>query len=65
MLQNGLQSDKILVRRRACEAALREIVDPEQANDLAFADQAARVEVLGGRDGILATEDYDFTPIPE
>ncbi len=51
--------------RRACEAALRKVVDPDRANDLAFADQAARIEELGGREGILATQDYDFTPVPE
>src|SRR5690606_24369744 len=32
-----------------CEAALRKVVDPEAADALARADQAARLESLGGR----------------
>ena len=49
--------------RDACLAAMKEIVDPEEANASAFADQAVRIAELGGREGILALEDYDFTPV--
>ncbi len=48
--------------RQTCEAALRAVVDPDAANDLAFADQAALIAELGGAEEILATENYDFTP---
>ena len=47
-----------------CHQALCEIVDPDAANAHAFADQAQRIEALGGRAAILAGEDYDFTPVP-
>jgi choline-sulfatase len=47
-----------------CERALRRVVDPDAANERAFADQAAKIEALGGRDAILALEDYDHTPVP-
>ena len=45
-----------------CERRLRRIVDPDEANERAFADQAALVERLGGTEAILASDDYDFTP---
>lgn len=47
----------------ACETALRTVVDPDAANALAFGDQAQRIEALGGRDAILAMQDYDHTPV--
>lgn len=50
--------------RAQCDAALRTVVDPDDANRRAFADQAQRIEELGGRDGILATEDFDQSPVP-
>ncbi len=56
------ESESHAAVRQACEAALRTIVDPEAANDLAFADQAVLIRKLGGPEGILATENYDFTP---
>ncbi|MEM1298694.1 MAG: sulfatase-like hydrolase/transferase [Pseudomonadota bacterium] len=43
--------------------ALREIADPEEINTRAFADQAVRIEELGGRDAIRARENYDHTPV--
>lgn len=46
-----------------CEKRLRQIVNPDIANDLAFSDQAHRIKALGGRDAILAMEDYDHTPV--
>jgi len=39
-------------------------VDPDEANKRAFADQAKRIEALGGIDKILASEEFDHTPVP-
>ncbi len=46
-----------------CEKRLREVVDPDATNELAFGDQQKRIEELGGRDAILTMEDYDHTPV--
>ena len=40
------------------------IVDPEAVDRLAFADQQARIERLGGVEAILARPDFNFTPLP-
>ena len=45
--------------------ALHEIVDPEAVNERVFAEQRARIEQLGGVEGILLREDFNFTPVPE
>ena len=50
--------------RIKCHRELKKIVDPEASNALAFSDQAERIKELGGVDTILASVDYDFTPIP-
>jgi choline-sulfatase len=50
---------------RACEAQLREIVDPEQANSEAFADQRRRIEALGGEDAVRNWPELARTPMPE
>ena len=50
--------------RRACEAKLRHLVDPEAANARAFADQAATIEKHGGVEAILERGDYGYTPAP-
>lgn len=42
---------------------LRAIVDPDAANASAFADQAARIAELGGRDAIRSMQNYDHTPV--
>lgn len=47
-----------------CEAALREVLDPEQVNDQAFADQAALIEAHGGREKLLSGSDLGYTPAP-
>lgn len=47
-----------------CHKALLNIVDPEKANALAFSDQVQRIEELGGVDAILASEDFDYSPVP-
>ncbi len=53
--------------RRDCEALLRDILDPEAVNARAFADQARKVEVLGGRAALLAMEGvhFGFTPLTD
>ena len=45
--------------------ALHRIVDPEAVNERVFADQRARIEQLGGVEGILARPDFNFTPVPD
>jgi choline-sulfatase len=63
--QNDLAEDPTFGEVRAeCHKALLDIVDPEKANAVAFADQAQRIEELGGVDAILASEDFDFSPVP-
>jgi choline-sulfatase len=51
--------------RDECRAALGTVVDPEEANARAFADQARRLAALGGRDAALAARTFDWTPLPE
>ncbi|MBL6458241.1 sulfatase-like hydrolase/transferase [Belnapia sp. T6] len=50
--------------RRDCEAALRAICDPDVMDALAFADQAARIEAVGGREAIFAQAMHGYTPAP-
>jgi choline-sulfatase len=59
----GLSPAHAEVRARL-EAELRQIVDPEAVNALAFADQAARVEAHGGAEKIKARGDFGYTPAP-
>jgi choline-sulfatase len=51
--------------RSECEAALRALLDPDAVNRQAFADQARRIEALGGREAILRMRDqeFGFTPL--
>ena len=42
---------------------LHGIVDPDAVNRLAFADQQARIERLGGVEAILSRPDFNFTPL--
>ena len=58
----GLSAAHATVRAR-CLAEMCRIGDPEQINTQAFADQARRIEELGGADAILAREAFDFTPV--
>ena len=53
--------------RSDCEAALRAILDPDAVNRRAFADQARRIEALGGRDTILrmTEQEFGFTPLTD
>jgi choline-sulfatase len=50
--------------RTTLAAAMREIVDPQHANDLAFASQERLMEVHGGRDGVARAFRFNHTPIP-
>ena len=49
--------------RPECHRAMCEIGDPDVLNAQAFADQARRIEELGGVEAILAIESFDFTPV--
>ena len=53
--------------RQDCEAALREILDPEAVNKRALDDQARRVAAMGGREAVLAMEGchFGFTPLSD
>lgn len=41
---------------------LRQMMDPETVNERAHADQARMIEQLGGREALLAMEQWNFTP---
>lgn len=47
-----------------CDAALREVVDPEAADRLAKADQRAHIEKHGGQDAILKRGTFRYSPPP-
>lgn len=47
-----------------CEAKLREIVDPEAMNELAFQDQDAKIEAFGGVEAVRKRGDFGYTPAP-
>jgi len=42
----------------------RRVVDADAADRQAFADQAARIAELGGRDAVLARGSFAFSPVP-
>ncbi len=46
-----------------CHRQMLALVDPEEANTQAFADQAAKIEELGGSEAVLRSEEFDFTPV--
>jgi len=48
----------------ACKAALLRICDPEAVSAEAFADQRRRIVSHGGREAIMASGDYGYTPAP-
>jgi choline-sulfatase len=47
-----------------CERELRRVVDPEAADALARADQAAKIAAFGGREAVLAHGSLGFSPPP-
>lgn len=44
-------------------ARLTAITDPAKTNARALSEQAARIDELGGRDAILARQNYDHSPV--
>ena len=42
---------------------LTSILDPEEVNAQAFADQAALLEQFGGRESVLAMPRFNHTPV--
>ena len=55
--------------RSECEARLRTLLDPDEVNERAFADQCRRLEALGGAAAVRARGDFGdewgYTPPPE
>ena len=47
-----------------CERELRAIVDPDQADALAKADQRTRIATYGGREAILNLGSFGHSPVP-
>ena len=48
---------------RHMRATLQRILDPEEVNRRAFADQAKMIEKLGGLDEINALPSFNHTPL--
>ena len=48
----------------ACERRLRSLVDPEEADAAAKADQRALIERFGGRERVLQRGTFGNTPVP-
>ena len=48
----------------ACEARLRQIVDPEAVSAEAFESQRAKIADFGGMEAVLARGDFPHTPAP-
>ncbi len=59
----GLSGAHRDVRRHLHNRMCREFGDPQTISDNAFADQARRIEALGGLDGIHARSNFDYTPV--
>lgn len=51
--------------RAAMDARLRAILDPEEVNATAFADQARVLERLGGREKVAAMASFGHTPLDD
>ena len=47
---------------KRCHDKMCDLLDPAEANDLAFADQAQLIEQLGGVEKIVNSEEFDHTP---
>ncbi len=48
----------------AYETQLRDMIDPEEVDRRAKADQAARIKALGGRDAVIARGVFTNSPVP-
>jgi len=62
-LNDLIESDSHADIRALCEHEMSKLVDTEAANQLAFADQAVRIEELGGVNAVLNSDEFDFTPV--
>ena len=61
----AIQPDGDSQRRLAeYETRLRKILDPEAVDRQAKADQARRIEELGGRDAVVARGAFVNSPVP-
>ena len=47
------------------ELRLRELLDPEEVNRRAFADQARKIAALGGRAAVERSAAFNHTPVPD
>jgi choline-sulfatase len=62
--RNDLGEDPDFERQRErLQGRLTEILDPEAVNDQAFADQAALLQQLGGREAVMALPGFNHTPV--
>ncbi len=62
--ENDLANDPLCTANMArLTKSLSSIVNVEEVNQLAFADQEDRIAELGGRDAILQMQNYDHTPV--
>ena len=59
----GLSGAHVEIRARLHARLCQEFGDPEAISARAFADQALRIEQLGGIDAIYARDNYDHTPL--
>ena len=59
----GLEDRHAALRARLHARLCDVLGDPEAISAQAFADQAARIEALGGLDAIYARENFDHTPV--
>jgi choline-sulfatase len=50
--------------RHACEAKLRQLLNPEAVNKQAFSDQEALMAKYGGREAIKQRGDFGYSPVP-
>jgi choline-sulfatase len=49
---------------KACEAALRKVVDPEATDRLAKVDQTAKIAEVGGKEAIMNRGTFRYSPPP-
>ena len=64
-LRNLAGQSNYSAQEQECHQKLMAITDPVASNDLAFSDQSAMIDSLGGVKAILASDEFDFTPIPD
>lgn len=70
MVADPQELDDLAVRQDAAallaeyEARLRAMIDPEAVDRRAKADQAARIESLGGREAVLSRGAFTNSPVP-